>query len=160
MLQHAGFRPAGVAYGIGRNRRKKFRHENRCCSSAMKTVAITEWNGLISPLYDAACWLCVMRPDGTRIRFNVKSFSIAEKSELCTAEGVDVLICGAITAIALSLLKERGVEVVSWMCGSVDAVLEAYRKGEAITTRFAMPGYRKSNCRDRRVCRCRTRKSE
>lgn len=118
--------------------------------SQMETIAITEWNGVVSPLFDAACtWHCV-QPDGSTAVFNVKNLSLVDKSELCVTEGIEVMICGAISAHARTLLEERGIRVLPWVCGPVASVIETYRSGEEISFRFAMPGCRGTGCRGRR----------
>ena len=116
----------------------------------METIAITEWNGVVSPLFDAACTWHRVQSGGSMTVFNVKSLSLVDKSELCIAEAIEVMICGAISAHARTLLEERGVRVVSWICGPVASVIETYRSGTDISLRFAMPGCSGAGCRGRR----------
>jgi predicted Fe-Mo cluster-binding NifX family protein len=116
-----------------------------CCY--METIAVTEWNGVVSPLFDTACTWLVMRPEGSSTAHNVRNLSLGGKSDLCVNESVTVMICGAITAHARSLLEERGIRVVSWVCGAVDQVVATFRNGEDLSVRFAMPGCRQAGCR-------------
>ena len=113
----------------------------------METIAVTEWNGVVSPLFDTACTWLVMRPDGSSTVHNVRNLPLGGKSDLCVSESVAVMICGAITAHARSLLEERGIRVVSWVCGAVDQVVATFRNGEDLSVRFAMPGCRQTGCR-------------
>ena len=116
----------------------------------METIAITEWNGVVSPLFDAACRWCIVRPDGSRAGHVVKTLSLADQVQLCSTEGVEIMICGAITAHARSLLEERGIRVISWVCGPVDLLIGTFRSGGELTVQFAMPGCRGEGCRGRR----------
>ena len=108
----------------------------------METIAITEWNGVVSPLYDAACCWRIVRHDGGSDTSSVKTLSLIDKSERCVAEGITVMMCGAISAHARSLLEERGIRVIPWICGTVTSVIETFRNGGEVTVRFAMPGCR------------------
>ncbi len=54
--------------------------------------------------------------------------------------GVDVLICGAISAPLECMLVSAGVRVVGHVCGPVKEVLEAFVTGQLTDTAFLMPG--------------------
>ncbi|MBN1575215.1 MAG: hypothetical protein JW913_01590 [Chitinispirillaceae bacterium] len=123
----------------------------------METIAITEWNDLVSPLYDAACCLLIVRPDGKRNTINVKTFSLSDKSDRCFKEGVAVVICGAISTMARMLLEGKGITVLSWVSGPIEAVIDSYRGGNDVTALFAMPGCRRGRRADGQPRRCRRR---
>jgi predicted Fe-Mo cluster-binding NifX family protein len=125
--------------------------------SIMETVAITDWNEVVSPLYDAACCFRVVRPDGADMLINVKNSSLIEKADICRREGVSVLICGAISVVARKLLEERQITVLSWIGGSVEKVIDAYRNGIAIKERFSMPECRPRKYSGERTGRCHRR---
>lgn len=44
--------------------------------------------------------------------------------------GVDVLICGGLGNMAMTLLKEANIEVIPGTSGDINDVIEAYKKGE------------------------------
>lgn len=54
--------------------------------------------------------------------------------------GAEVLICGAISTPVEARLRAAGVRVIGFTCGTVDAVLAAYLKGEVANRVFLMPG--------------------
>jgi predicted Fe-Mo cluster-binding NifX family protein len=106
----------------------------------METIAITYWNGLVSPLFDAAANVLVVGPDGTRRHINMKGQTPYAKADLLTVHGAGVLICGAVSALAQSVLCESGIRVVPWIRGTVEEVLQAYGNGKLETRTFLMPG--------------------
>jgi len=109
----------------------------------METIAITEWNGLVSPLYDAACSLRVVRSKTDSTIIDVSDCSLAAKADICSAEGVTVLICGAISTAAGITLETKGIRIVPWVSGPVDAIIDAYRMEGAVSERVSMPGCRR-----------------
>jgi len=54
---------------------------------------------------------------------------------------VDLLICGAISNPLGAMVFHSGVELIPWIAGRVDEILEAYIQGELIAPRYALPGY-------------------
>jgi predicted Fe-Mo cluster-binding NifX family protein len=140
-----------------KNPRCTSRHGISVAVSVMETIAITDWNAVVSPLYDAACRFRIVRPDGAQKVINVKNSSLIEKADLCRSEGVAVIICGAISAIARKLLEERKITVLSWIGGPVDKVLDAYRSNINIKERFSMPECRPRKYSGERTGRCHRR---
>jgi len=130
----------------------------------MEKIAITEWNGVVSPVYDMACRMLLLDGQGVTAVRDVSTLSIIEKSLFCEKEQIATLLCGAISARALHLLDERGIRVIPWICGSVERIAAAYYEGIDIVKRFAMPGTVQPGCgKGRRWCggtlgarRCRT----
>ena len=82
------------------------------------------------------------------------------RADRLAQQGVDTLICGAISRALESLLTARGVQVIPRVCGSVDEVLGAFCTGELDDERFAMPGCCDGRRRRQRRCRSRRRKNE
>jgi hypothetical protein len=108
----------------------------------VETIAVTIWRDIISPLYDAACRILIVRSDGSRVHLDVRDFSIAQKAETCAGQGVTVMICGAISNCARSLLEQKGIAVIPWIRGPVGEVLDAYGGRRNLSEDFAMPGCR------------------
>lgn len=109
----------------------------------METIAITEWNGLVSPLYDAACSLRVVRSNNEITTIDVSDCTPASKADICSREGVTVLICGAISIAANINLEAKGIKIIPWVSGPVDTIVDAYRMEGAVSERFSMPGCRR-----------------
>ncbi|MFP4014164.1 MAG: NifB/NifX family molybdenum-iron cluster-binding protein [Chitinispirillaceae bacterium] len=112
----------------------------------METIAVTDWNSIVSPLYDSSCCLLVIKPDGERTVLDVKHRSLVQKADLCVELGVQVLICGAISNIAHAMLTDRNIRVMSWLSGPVEELLEAYRKKRDMVGLFGMPGCGRRRC--------------
>ncbi len=112
-----------------------------------ETIAITNWNEIVSPLYDASCFLLIMRPDKSNLMVNVRDMSIIEKAGACKYAGVNVLICGAISNIAHAALINYGIKVIPWIRGPVKEIIDAYGKHQNITEMFSMPGCNTGRCR-------------
>lgn len=115
----------------------------------IETIAITNWNEIVSPLYDASCCLLLVRPDKCTVMVNVRDMSIIEKADACKSAGVTVLICGAISNIARAALINYGIKVIPWIRGPVKEIIEAYCKHQNITEMFSMPGCNPGGCRGR-----------
>jgi len=54
--------------------------------------------------------------------------------------GVDTLICGAISRPLASAAPVFGIRLLPYVTGSLDEVIEAYRKGKLDAKRFVQPG--------------------
>jgi predicted Fe-Mo cluster-binding NifX family protein len=117
----------------------------------METIAITFWNGLVSPLFDAAATALIVGPDNNRRQIAMNNATLYAKADLLRQHETNVVICGAISATALTVLQERGMRVIPWIRGSIEEVLLAYGNGSLETDSFFMPGcHRKGRCRGRR----------
>lgn len=114
--------------------------------SMMDTIAITNWNNIVSPLYDASCYLTVITSDGQREVIHIRDFSLYERAELCTKKNVQILICGAISNDAYALLRNRGIKVFSWTRGPVDELISACQKKISFKDNYYMPGCKRKRC--------------
>ena len=107
-------------------------------------VAIPIWQGRIAPVFDVAGRLTLVDvEDGQEThreeRQLLKSDLSARAAELLNC-GIDVLICGAISAPLKFKIAGSGVRVSAFLCGAVDDVLAAYLNGTLASGAFAMPG--------------------
>lgn len=113
----------------------------------METTAITFWNGLVSPLFDVAETILVVKQDGGRCFVDVGRSTVHVKAARVQKHAVAALICGAISADAQAALQVRGIRVIPWMRGQVDEVLDAFAQGTLEKERFFMPGcHRRNRC--------------
>lgn len=116
----------------------------------METIAITNWNEIVSPMFDVSCCFMIVQPDGIRKIVDVRDMSLFEKAEYCYKENVTVMICGAISNIAHAILRDKNIMVLSWICGPIDDVITAYEENDNITETFSMPGCKRMRRRERR----------
>lgn len=110
----------------------------------MMRVAIPEWQGRVAPVFDAASRLAVVdiedgRETGREYRQLTRTDPVARAGE-CAASGVNVLICGAISAVLEGTLISSGVTVIGFVRGDIERVLGAYAKGELGSPAFFLPG--------------------
>ncbi|MFH0729599.1 MAG: NifB/NifX family molybdenum-iron cluster-binding protein [Pseudomonadota bacterium] len=108
-------------------------------------VALTVWEGRISPLFDAARELLVADIEEKGVINNRRHEPITPQWPLRVVErlveqGVTVLICGAISEVPAGMMEAAGIKLVAFVAGPVDDVLGALAKGRPIIPTFSMPG--------------------
>jgi hypothetical protein len=108
----------------------------------MKIRAITFWKGIVSPLYDAAESILLVFPEGKRETVHVGRMSIFEKNEVLEKSKVHILICGAISNLAHADLVNKEIEVIPWIRGPVEEVLQAHCLNKLAEGPFLLPGCR------------------
>lgn len=112
-------------------------------------VAIPQWQGRVSPVFDVAGNLLLVEYDnGCEVRREevrlAETGLLARAAELSRV-GADVLICGAISAPLEARLAAAGVRVLSFVCGTVEEILAGFLAGQLASPAYLMPG-----CRGRR----------
>lgn len=107
-------------------------------------VAIPNFQGRVSPVFDVAAHLTVVR---------VRNRTAGERHEVTLWETrpegivrslvelrVRHLICGGISQCLEHLLRQAGVRVTGQVCGAVDDVLAAFLDRTLDSPEFALPG--------------------
>lgn len=122
-------RPDGVGIGIAHG--------------GLVLIAIPHFQGRVSPVFDVASRLTVVRVRG-RVEIEQREVTLFEaQPEGITRSvvelGVEVLICGAISQLLERLLARAGVRVVAQVCGEVEAVLQAFPNRRLGAPEFALP---------------------
>jgi predicted Fe-Mo cluster-binding NifX family protein len=116
-------------------------------------VAITVWGNRISPVFDSAKTLLVaeIREDQVVDRKTQMFQTTVFNRCLRLLEELDVrvLICGALCEGPVRLLESHGIEVIPFVTGEAEKILESYVQGKDLKE-FAMPGCGHARC-------CRTR---
>lgn len=117
-------------------------------------VAVTVWEGRVSPVFDVAREVLVEQagPSGEvrRSRHQLPQGPLEERWLLLRSLGVETLLCGAISRCAREDGLAAGLVIRPFLSGEVDAVLAAWREG-----RLAEPVYRMPGCGCGRGRRCR-----
>lgn len=107
-------------------------------------IAVSYWQDRISPVFDVSEKLFLIDlVDGLeKGRDSVELFSKApfERGGELSRRGVEVLICGAISASMETAVKNAGIKVLGFVCGKLDEVLPAFIQGKLSDGHFAMPG--------------------
>ncbi len=110
-------------------------------------VAIPHWQGRIAPVFDVAGHLLLADLEDGRVAQRqetalMRQEPAARVSEL-VACGVELLICGAISAPLQLRIAQAGIRVAAFLCGTLDEVLSACLNGTLSDPRLAMPGCRR-----------------
>ncbi|MBN1162966.1 MAG: NifB/NifX family molybdenum-iron cluster-binding protein [Candidatus Krumholzibacteriota bacterium] len=107
-------------------------------------IAITVWENRVSPLFDSARTALVVeldRDSARERRYEPLGPEIPISRALKLSQlGVRVLICGAISEFFADLIAAQGIQVIPFVTGNVEEVLEAYIKGSLTRDPFRMPG--------------------
>ena len=113
-------------------------------------VAIPTWFCRVSPVFDVAKHLLLVDLDGEaeagRQEAAIEETELGARARRVAKLGVDVLICGAISAPLEAMLVSSGVRVIPHTCGPTEEVLRAFALGQLPDEAFLMPGC----CRRRR----------
>ncbi len=104
-------------------------------------LAITVWNDRVAPVFDVA-QRCILRNTETGVseEKEIPDVSIEEKAKFFEYHGVTTVICGAISREYEEAVVAKNIEVVSFIAGSIDEVIEAWNEKQLIQTSFSMPG--------------------
>jgi len=116
-------------------------------------VAIPNWNGRVSPVFDVAKALLLVDLDGGRAmerrELLLPPSSPRMRAASVAGTGANVLICEAISRPLEVMLVASGVRVIPNVCGTVEQVLAAYASGRLSAPTFQMPGCRRRGRRGR-----------
>jgi predicted Fe-Mo cluster-binding NifX family protein len=109
-----------------------------------KKIAIPEWHGQVSTVFDFAGKLLLIEFDGQKETRRTEKLLpneplLQRAAKLDTFE-VDVLICGAISRPLALMITGLGIEILPEIRGNIDEVLNAYLTGRLTEQRFSMPG--------------------
>ncbi|MBN1803715.1 MAG: hypothetical protein JW837_00560 [Sedimentisphaerales bacterium] len=123
-------------------------------------IAIPIWNNCVSSAFDFANRLLLVDvqngSENNRTEISLSTESIPQKANRLKDLGVEVLICGAISRSLAFQVMSLGIEVLPYILGPVDEILNAYLTDRLGQPRYAMPcswpGARKGFRRGRR-CR-------
>jgi len=122
-------------------------------------VALTAWDGRISPVFDTARHVLIVDvEDGLSVRRMEEPLEEGlpdRRLARLAALKVDALICGAISRPLADMVQTAGIQLVPFVAGPVEEVLRAYVKGTLPAAVFQMPGCcggrgRFRRCRGRR----------
>lgn len=107
-------------------------------------VALTVWQGRISPVLDAARSVLVVEIENGVARTGREEFllgeSVREKVSRLEELGVEMLVCGAVSRPLAKTIASRGIRLVPFVCGDANEVLEAIAANRIPGTAFSMPG--------------------
>jgi len=107
-------------------------------------AALTIWNGRMAPVFDVSREALVLTiKDGaitSRSIENIETPMASQKPRRLQELGIQTLVCGAITEPLQHELSMRGVEVIGFVAGEIDEVIESLLAGTLPTRTLSMPG--------------------
>lgn len=120
-------------------------------------IAVTVWGQRVSPVFDSARTLLIAEIKGniltatSRIAFDPER--PLELLHLLRAQEVMLIICGAVSEGPAAMIEAAGIEMIPFIAGDVQQVLEHFLRGRTLDNSFCMPGCGKNIC-----CRGRIRR--
>jgi predicted Fe-Mo cluster-binding NifX family protein len=114
--------------------------------------ALSIWNGRIAPVFDSSNRVLIIDDDSAlnAIERAFRAEGPLERAVFLRDLGVGTLVCGAISREYEWALLESGIDLLSFIAGSVDDVIAAWTRGSLERSAFSMPG---CPCPRRRRCR-------
>jgi len=109
-------------------------------------VAISVFKDSVSTVFDASQHLLVLEINGAgeqkRAMVKLKTIDPIRRASQLSEEGVNVLICGAISMPMQASISARSIFVYPFVRGKVDDVISAYQDGKLGQAVYALPGCR------------------
>jgi predicted Fe-Mo cluster-binding NifX family protein len=121
-------------------------------------VALPVWQGQVSSVFDFAHKLLVIElknggeTDSQEIVLVEQSGP--ERAATLKQLGVGVLICGAISRPLAEMINGSGIQVLPFVKGSAEQIMNAYKTGQLSQPQYTMPGFWPGARRSFRRRRC------
>jgi len=110
-------------------------------------LAMPVWNDCVSTVLDFADYLLVVDCEsGTARGRSVTDFTgitMAQKVARLRELGIQVLLCGAVSRPMERMIMASGIDVIPFLRGRVNDVLNAYFSGGLREPAFMLPGCRR-----------------
>lgn len=107
-------------------------------------VALTVWNGRISPVFDVSRRILVLDVDHGAVigrrEEPLEGINPVQKAGKLVEWEVRKLICGAISRPLAGLCDAYGIRIIPFIAGDAEEVIEAYLARKLPNRRMTMPG--------------------
>lgn len=108
-------------------------------------ITLPVWNGSVSPVFDASrCWRTFIVDASKNVTesgdIDVNDVDFSQRIRLLENQKTDILICGAVSELFAQMIIAAGIEVVPFVTGSIDDVLQAYLEDRLIDEEYMLPG--------------------
>jgi predicted Fe-Mo cluster-binding NifX family protein len=108
-------------------------------------IAIAHWQSRVSPVFDVADRLFLITiADGRELRresLRLATQDPFERARKLTEQGVDVLLCGAVSSALEKALAAAGIRVVGFLGGEVEGIVGAFLEGRLNDGRAPRAGH-------------------
>jgi len=110
----------------------------------MRKIAITILGNRFAPVFDVSGSLLILEIcKNAIINSKIESLdthNINLKFATIKMCGIDLLICGAISRRFQNKAQEYGIDLISFICGNIEDIINSYLSGKPLKQFFAMPG--------------------
>lgn len=114
-------------------------------------LALPVWGNRLSPVFDSARRLLIVQIKNNKVTDRqYKMFDPGHYPDLIQMLHnfkVDALICGAVSKESENNLRSGGIDLIPFVSGRVDKVLESYAENNCISPDFLMPGCKNKHYR-------------
>ena len=108
-------------------------------------VALPVWQGHVSSVFDFAHKLLVIELDneGEKGRQEIVLVEQSDPERVTTLKqlGIGVLICGAISRPLAELINASGIQVLPFVTGSTEHIVNAYKTGQLSQPQYTLLGF-------------------
>ena len=112
-------------------------------------VAIPVWDDRISPVLDVAQQVLFVDLEQGKVQNRNTVYlgnkNLTERAEIFKQNEVTEVLCGAISEFFFKVLDNQDINVLPWVTGTVDDILDALASGHIDDSCFRMPGCRRRN---------------
>lgn len=107
-------------------------------------VAIPAWAGRVSTVFDFARFLLLVElhhgKEISRIEVPLDENPSILRAGILSSVGVEVLICGVISQPLAGIVTRSGIEIIPFVTGRIDDVLDAFLTAQLADARLLLPG--------------------
>jgi predicted Fe-Mo cluster-binding NifX family protein len=114
----------------------------------MNKIGLTVLGNRIAPVFDVSGTLLVLEIENNSVINKKKEILDAHdinlKFNIMKALGIETLVCGAISRRFQYKAEESGIDLIPFICGNIDDVINSFLSGKPLNIEYSMPG---CNCR-------------
>ena len=107
-------------------------------------IAIAHWRDRVSPVFDVSDRIVLVDIENgrelQRKDQQLRSRKEFERAQEVCGHGAQVLLCGAVSNSMQTALRRTGIQVISFICGDLEDVLNAFMDGRLSDKCYQMPG--------------------
>ena len=99
-------------------------------------VAIPRMGEMVAPCFEYCAMMAIFTVEENRvvdqIDFPLRSRDQFDRVRLLRDQEVNTLICGGMQDIYEDMVRASGFEVISWVSGTVEGLLDMYLRGQLV----------------------------
>lgn len=107
-------------------------------------IAIPIYDDSVSNVFDFATHVLLVDiengKEANRSQVALESPLLPQRASQLKNLEVDVLVCGAISRVLENMVTTSGIQVLPYVTGNINEVLQAFLNGQLMEPEFSMPG--------------------